>query len=179
VSGRLGLRRSAEPRTPGQAAPTSGERGAAALEFALVLPLLLLLVFGGMDYGFYINDSMVLRDAARGAARSAVVGTFASQDGCGGLATPLGEVACSTRAGADGATGEAGVRVFAPRGFVPGQPLVVCAELTERAGIGFVPLPGGGTVRVRVEFAIEASAGTVDATGGTVGGGVSGTWCDA
>lgn len=155
-----------------------GERGAAALEFALVLPLLLLLVFGGIDYGFYLSDSMVLRDAARGAARGGSVGDFESQSACTGRATALDKVACSVVEGLDGATGEAAVTVRAPEGVQPGAPLVVCAQLTDRAGVGFVPMPGGGTVRVRVEFAFEASAGVLpDEPPGTEGGGVSGSWC--
>ncbi len=36
-----------------------------------------------------------------------------------------------------------------------GDRVVVCAELEDRAEIGLVPLPDGGTVRTRVVFAIE------------------------
>lgn len=130
------------------------ERGAAALEFALVLPLLLLLILGGIDYGLFINDSMVVRDAARNAARAGALGHFASQVGCG--LDPLDQVACSAAGGASGATGVPSVLVVGPDDWVRGEPLVVCVELDERAAIGFVPLPGGGNVRVKVEFAVES-----------------------
>ena len=44
-------------------------RGAAALEFALVVPVLLALVFGIIDYGIYFTDSLAARDGVRVAAR--------------------------------------------------------------------------------------------------------------
>jgi len=131
------------------------ERGAAALEFALVLPLLLLLVLGGIDYGLFINDSMVVRDAARNAARAGAIGDFASQSDCD-QPDPLDQVACSAVGGASGATGVPSVLVVGPDEWVRGEPLVVCVELDERAKIGLVPMPSGGNVRVKVEFAVES-----------------------
>lgn len=50
------------------------ERGAAAVEFALVLPILLLLVFGIVQYGFYFWAMQGGTSAAREAARRAAVG---------------------------------------------------------------------------------------------------------
>ena len=50
------------------------ERGAAAVEFALLLPVLLLLVFGIIDFGRALNAQITLTQAAREGARLAAVG---------------------------------------------------------------------------------------------------------
>ena len=50
------------------------ERGASAVEFALVMPILLLLVFGLIQYGLYFWALQGGSDLARGAARLAAVG---------------------------------------------------------------------------------------------------------
>jgi Flp pilus assembly protein TadG len=49
------------------------ERGAAAVEFALVLPLLLLLVFGGIEFGLLMFNKQVITNASREAARAGIV----------------------------------------------------------------------------------------------------------
>jgi Flp pilus assembly protein TadG len=58
------------------------ERGAAVVEFALVLPLLLMLVLGAIDWGWYFYLREVVTNAAREGARvgsvSAVGGAAAS-----------------------------------------------------------------------------------------------------
>lgn len=50
------------------------ERGAVAVEFALVLPILLLLIFGVMQYGLYFWSAQGGSTAVREAARRAAVG---------------------------------------------------------------------------------------------------------
>lgn len=49
------------------------ERGAAAVEFALVVPLLLLIVFGVISYGYLLSFRQGLSQAAAKAARAAAV----------------------------------------------------------------------------------------------------------
>lgn len=49
------------------------ERGAAAVEFALVAPLLLLLVFGIISFGFMLSFRQTLSQAATEGARAAAV----------------------------------------------------------------------------------------------------------
>jgi Flp pilus assembly protein TadG len=50
------------------------DRGAAAVEFALLLPLLALLVFGIVDFGRALNAQITLTQAAREGARMAALG---------------------------------------------------------------------------------------------------------
>jgi Flp pilus assembly protein TadG len=56
----------------------SGERGAAAVEFALVLPLLAVLVFGIIDFGRAYNAQETLTQAARVGARLQSLGKAAN-----------------------------------------------------------------------------------------------------
>jgi Flp pilus assembly protein TadG len=51
-----------------------GRRGQALVEFALILPLLMLVLFGIVEFGRAWNAKQVLTDAAREGARLAVVG---------------------------------------------------------------------------------------------------------
>jgi Flp pilus assembly protein TadG len=50
------------------------DRGATAVEFALLLPLLLLIVFGIIDFGRALNAQITLTQAAREGARLAALG---------------------------------------------------------------------------------------------------------
>jgi Flp pilus assembly protein TadG len=54
------------------------ERGAAAVEFALVLPLYLLLLFGIVDFARAFNIQLTLSDAAAEGARTLAVGGTAT-----------------------------------------------------------------------------------------------------
>jgi Flp pilus assembly protein TadG len=54
------------------------DRGAAALEFALILPLLVVLIFGMIQFGFAFNAYITVTHAAREGVRLASVGTPAA-----------------------------------------------------------------------------------------------------
>lgn len=54
--------------------PHPRERGAAAVEFAILLPVLLLLIFGIIDFGRMLNAQITLTEAAREGARAAALG---------------------------------------------------------------------------------------------------------
>ncbi|HEY8453507.1 MAG: pilus assembly protein [Micromonosporaceae bacterium] len=51
-----------------------GDRGAAAVEAALVIPLLLLIVFGIIDFGRMLHAQITLTEAAREGARAVSLG---------------------------------------------------------------------------------------------------------
>lgn len=53
--------------------PVADERGVALVEFALVIPVLLLLVVGTLDFGRAVNAYLTLNSAVREGARAAVL----------------------------------------------------------------------------------------------------------
>ena len=80
-------------RGPGRRA--SRDRGAAAVEFALLLPLLLFLVFGIIDFGRALNAQITLTQAAREGARLAALGSPNVVSGTQAAATGLSPVSVS------------------------------------------------------------------------------------
>ncbi|WP_435744661.1 TadE/TadG family type IV pilus assembly protein [Nocardioides sp. SYSU DS0663] len=103
------------------------EGGAAALEFALVLPFLLLLVFGTIQYGLYFWTMQGGSDIARDAARMSAVGTPAT----------CAEFDSRVRAAVQSLNGAGGAALIT-RSYVDAAPL------------GTINV--GDTVQVRVEF---------------------------
>jgi Flp pilus assembly protein TadG len=60
----------------------TNERGAEALEFALVLPLFMLLVFGIVDFGYMINRDTMINNASREGAREGSLNPDANDIEC-------------------------------------------------------------------------------------------------
>ena len=58
--------------------PRSRGRGQSLVEFALVLPLLLVLLFGIIEFGLVFKDVLAINQAAREGARAAAVGSTTS-----------------------------------------------------------------------------------------------------
>ena len=63
-----------------------GESGVAAVEFALILPLLMLILFGILHYGILLYDQAVITNAAREGARWGAINTTTAIS-CSGTAT--------------------------------------------------------------------------------------------
>jgi Flp pilus assembly protein TadG len=134
------------------------DRGAAAVEFALVLPVLLLLVMGIMDYGRFFFDSVSLRQGAREAARQAVVQVYKAS--CTG--TVGAKIACSAKSASDSTIGTPVVYIPAVTGgWAQGAQVLVCMQSKER-GTGFVPLPGNGILKTKTYMSIEVGSPIVD-----------------
>lgn len=73
------------------------EDGAAAVEFAIVLTLLLTLVLGTVEFGRYFMFQAAISNAARVAAR-----TMAIESATGGFADPVGDAKSKAIASANG-----------------------------------------------------------------------------
>lgn len=57
-----------------------GRRGSSVLEFSLVLPILLMLAFGIVDYGYFFYVKNTVQGAAQSAARAAIPSSAANSD---------------------------------------------------------------------------------------------------
>jgi hypothetical protein len=139
------------------------DRGAAAVEFALVVPVLLLLVMGILDYGRFFFDSVSLRQGAREAARQAVVQVYGAS--CAGTVGVGAKIACSAKAASDMTIGTPVVYIPAVTEDVvgkgtQGQQLLVCMQSKEQ-GTGFVPLPNNGIIKTKTYMSIEDGSLTV------------------
>ena len=53
----------------------TGERASAAVEFALVLPLVLVMTLALLQIGLFVKDELMVQEAARAGARQAAVST--------------------------------------------------------------------------------------------------------
>jgi hypothetical protein len=85
---------------------SSADRGAAAVEFALLLPFLLLIVLGIIDFGRMLNAQETLTQAAREGARLVALGKeddapSRTRDAAPGL-SPVGVAIQSDCPGSDG-----------------------------------------------------------------------------
>ncbi len=122
------------------------------MEFALVMPILFLVVFGILQYGLYFFDAHGTRNGVREAARQGVVKTFST---CGGESTDLGKLKCTTKGMVDAITGPIAVKVVAPQGWERGKPLVVCAMVQSEGAGGILPMPHDGLITSKTEMSIE------------------------
>jgi Flp pilus assembly protein TadG len=151
------------------------ERGAVAIETALILPIIILVLFGIVDYGLLFSNSLAVRQGVREAARATVV--LVPEDatngvlpnGCGLLSGDLGNVNCVTNAEIDPIAGDsfASAKITTPEGldtneWVVGNYLVVCAVVRTAGLTGLVPLPTGGEVSSRIVMRIENGKGYIN-----------------
>ena len=152
-----------KPRVAGALRSIRGENGAAAVEFALVLPLLVTLLFGSIDLGFVLSDTTKLRAVNREVTRRATVGqagflkcpgdfqTTANTGPGGAVRSEISEhVVCLARFyGADaGLDVRAAVRVVkyvngvlqpgTNQPFERGNSIVVCMQMHSKSRSGFM-----------------------------------------
>jgi TadE-like protein len=100
-------------------------RGSAAVEFALVLPLLLVVALTLVQVGLVVRDRLLVEDAARAAARAAAIG----QD--------LAAIAGAAQRAAP-ALDPSSLRVLVRRGAGRGDPVTVIVSFTDRLRVPFV-----------------------------------------
>ena len=139
------------------------ERGAAALEFGLVSPIVFAVLFGTLTYGLWFNDSLNLRQGLREASRQGVVANYGTEtctmDYNG--TTPsanIKKLMCRAQSDIGAMTGETYVKVLlTPAGWVRGQELVVCGMVQADRLPGLVPLPGDRMIRWSSRMSIETA----------------------
>jgi Flp pilus assembly protein TadG len=150
----------------------------------LVLPLLLMIVFGVIEFGTTYSNYIGLRDGVRQAARSAAVGNLGSTTSCDLVgadeaSTNVKRLMCLTKAETGLNTAQVRVKVISANSdftgagtFAKNDAVIVCAQIPTTAVTGFLGSALTGKVlRTKVAMRIErsdlvATAGDEDAPTG-------------
>jgi hypothetical protein len=148
------------------------ERGAALVEFAIIAPLLITLLFGIIDFGYTFYEAAAQRQGTQQSARMAAVGNHGS---CSGTATE--KIVCQTKSmiGFD----DVRVRVVVPDTYTRGNTIIVCSERNQRSITGFfTPLMSGRYSRSVATVRIEQQSTTeTPTTGGDAAYSGGWGWC--
>jgi len=101
------------------------ERGNALVEFAVVVPLMLLLVFGIIEWGVFLNRNIDLTQGVRDAGRQAAVASYTGGLPSCASGSPTTQLVClaHNRIGVSGVA----VHVIGPASNVIGSQFAVCA----------------------------------------------------
>ena len=97
------------------------EKGQTAVEFALVAPLIVVLLLGVVQVGIAFNNYLTLTDAARAGARKAIVARFA-----GATSADIQQYVADAASGLD--TSKLQVTVTNPTWNAPGSDVTVTAK---------------------------------------------------
>jgi Flp pilus assembly protein TadG len=156
-----------------------GERGAALVEMAIVLPIFVVLIFGLLEFGITYNSYIALRQGTREAARQAAVGNFGSTTTCsltgvsGSPSTDIQKLMCLAKSQAGLSYANTRVKVlsgnsdFSSAGtFTKGDSVIVCTEYPVDSVAKFIsPLLGGAVLKSKTAMRIETNY-SVTETGG-------------
>jgi hypothetical protein len=136
------------------------------VEFAVLIPVLLTILFGVIEYGMWFTDSVGLRHGARETARNGVVQRW---DGGGcqrgplpGASPHLSDLACTAARVTPRTSGDLLVRIEVldatgtpTSTWTVGGTLRICLMNQHHSLSGMVPLPRQGLITSQVDMAIE------------------------
>jgi Flp pilus assembly protein TadG len=170
-------RTTARGRAPGD------DRGAALVEFAIVMPLLFMLLFGIIDFGMQFANINSIRQGTREGARQAVVATFGTDNGCtltgvSAVASDGAHLICLTKDRIGLTSSDVRVKVRFTTTNNVGRTLIVCSMYPMASISGmFAPLFAGKVIKSKVEMRIEQTGSGLQDTAETALPGQSWTWC--
>ena len=148
-------------------ASSKGDRGASLVEFAMVMPFLLVLLFGVIDFGWTLSQNMDLRSTANFGARAASVSEVSGSNADDRLADLVAQIQARASQLDEGSV-EVAVAVENANGNGllgdPGDDVVVCLRYPFESLTGLLsPFINGKSETLavmRVEQDITYSTGT-------------------
>ncbi len=136
-----------------------------------MLPVLVLILFGIIDYGLYFSNTLDAQSGVQTAARQAIVGNLTPcttpPTDAGSASTQVLDLMCMVKNNTGSITGTSYVKVVFPAdppngtnpaGWYPGQQLIVCEVIDVQGLTGYVPLPrhdGQVAIRTKVVTQLE------------------------
>lgn len=158
------------------------ENGSSAVELAIVLPILITILAGIMDFGILFTETMAMRQGVGSGVRQGIVaqpGTSStcSITGASAASTPTKQLICLTksRIGLDATSSR--TKILFPGIKTKGGSLIICAQypMTSATTL-FDPLLDGVT-KSKVEMRIEQDLSAFDSIAETALPGGDWTWC--
>jgi hypothetical protein len=196
TNARFGRPLLSRPRARGQHHRTRSlrERGAALVELAIALPILMLILFGVVEFGVTYNDFISIRDGVRQGAREGAVGNFGPAastgapchlTGAGTASDNIKRLMCLTKSeiGLDSTKVRVKVLSGAPAfsgtgSFAKNDSLIVCAQYPVDAITGLIgQFIDGRALQTRTAFRIEKSDIVATAGEETPPSGRDWDWC--
>lgn len=121
------------------------------MEFALIVPIFFILLFGVIDYGVVFTDSVTNRNGVREAARRGVVSNFQG--------TSLSDLRVDTKSQIVTLSGTPAVKVYVPGGvWNSGADLVVCSIVATPGIVHFPGVPTPASLKSKVKMSIETES---------------------
>jgi hypothetical protein len=158
------------------------EDGAALVEAAMVLPLIIVILIGTIEFGLSLADLISVRQGTRDAARVTVVNNYGTDASCT-LASATGntetqKVMCKAKTEIDRPEDRVRIKLAFPDGGKTAPPddnsLLVCAEFQHRSITGmFGFLLNNKVSKTQVNMRVEQDLSTLDAGEETA---LSGDW---
>lgn len=156
------------------------QRGVALVEFAIIAPLLFLLLMGIVDFGTNLSNQIGLRQGVREAARQGSVANFGTTNSCGATFTTPGslnmqKLICLTKSRTDISASKVSVAIrfdpgaasypapVAGQSAPVGNGLIVCAvtPLTSVSKL-FSPVLDGKYFKTKTTMRIEKGSGVAE-----------------
>jgi hypothetical protein len=158
------------------------DRGAVLVEFALISPIVMLLLFGVIEFGTVFSTTISFRQGVREGARQGAVANFGSTGNCNlhgttGASSNIQSLMCLTKNRIGGDSNAIYVKVAFDTSYSSGQGLIVCAQRPISSFTGlFSPYLNGKFYKSKVEMNIEQVSGTTETAGAEDVSGIGGTW---
>ena len=115
---------------------TDDQRGAALVEAALILPVLVLFFAGIVDFGFAMNDMQQVNNATFRAARELAVDEYSGATGCAATVTDTEKLVCMVRNYSNRPVASTYVRVVPPATVTAGEQVLICLATPARSITG-------------------------------------------
>ena len=155
------------------------------VEFALVMPVLMLLLFGIIDFGSVYSNMVSIRQGVREGARQGVIARWGSACSLNAMdITPSSDIqklmcTVKNRIGIT-PTSSVYVKVLFDSSYAADNGLVVCAMTPTKSLSGYLTnVFAGDYIKTKVEMNIETASGSETAGEETAPSGQSWSWCTA
>lgn len=159
------------------------EDGAELVEFAIAIPLALLLVFGVIELGVFISRNISATQGVREAARQAAVANYAgSATACNGAPNDAIRCFARDRIGLGSGPTSVAVTILLPQGVAIGNEVGVCASAPSNSLTGLIKpfLPKFQHVETKMRIEQLPPPGQILTAGGDPPlAGDSWDWCTA